>query len=154
MVSRANKEQRDNTTAATSPEAPTYGAPMGPPPVVSEEEQARRDRLRKKRLETKATPEEREKLIEEHEERAIEESEKLAQERKDKKTAAPKPSPYPRVGETTGKSPAEIIAERPGDVGTAIDVAEGVEPLEEEEFAVEAEPEPAPIRTREPPKRK
>lgn len=127
---------------------------MGPPPVVSEEEQAKRDARRKKRLETKATPEEREELIKEHEERAIEESEKLAQERKDKKTAAPKPSPYTRVGETTGKPPTQIIAERPGDVSRAIDEAEGVEPVEDEEVEPEVEPETVPVIRRKPPKLK
>lgn len=163
MVSRANKEQRDNTiaaasppkkAAATNPEAPAYGAPMGPPPVVSEQEKLKRDRERKAKLESKATPEERETLIEEHKERAIEESEKLAQERKDKKTAAPKLPPYTRVGETTGKSPTQIIAERPEDVGKAIDIAEGVEPLEEEEVEVEEPTETFSPRKIRPPKRK
>ncbi len=145
MASRANKEAR--------PEPPSYGAPMGPP-AVSSEEQRRRDRERREKLESKPTAEEREKLIEEHEERAIEESEKLAQERKDKKTAAPKPSPYTRIGETTGKPPTQIIAERPEDVGRAIDIAEGVEPLEVEEVEAE-EPKPrVPPRRIKPPKQK
>lgn len=140
MASRANKEAR--------PEAPSYGAPMGPP-VVSTEEKLRRERERQTKLETKPSAEERAERIAEDEERGIEET---ARRRRDRLTEAPKPKPYLRIGETTGKSPTQIIAERPEDVGRAIDIAEGVEPPRAEP-TVETEPT-IPIRERTPPKRK
>lgn len=139
MASRANKEARE------------YGAPMGPPPTPDPQ----REQKRKERLATKPSAEERARRIAEHEKAAREESEKLAQEQRDRKTAAPKGSAYTRVGETTGKPPTQIIAERPGDVSQAIDVAEGVEPLATDEPVTSVEAEPRiPIRDRNPPKRK
>jgi len=141
MASRANKEARD--------EAPSYGAPMGPP-VVTEEEKRRRERERQTKLETEPSAEERKRRIKRHEEAGKAET---AKQRRDKLAEAPKPEAYTRVGETTGKPPTQIIAERPEDVGRAIDIAEGVEP--EPRAAPPAETEPTiPIRKREPPKRK
>ena len=142
MASRANKEARE--------EVPSYGAPMGLP-VVSTEEKLRRERERQTKLETKPSAEERAERIAEDEERGIEET---AKRRRDRLTEAPKPKPYLRIGDTTGKPPTQIIAERPEDVGRAIDVAEGVEPPEPR-AAPSVETEPAtPIRERTPPKRK
>jgi hypothetical protein len=117
MASRQNKEARD---------VPSFGAPLGPPTPS-----AGREAQRKKKLETKPTDVERTRLIAEQEEGGIEESAKRRRERQNRRTEDPKPSPYTRVGETTGKPPTQILAERPEDVGTAIDVAEGVAPIEE-----------------------
>lgn len=142
MASRQNKEARV--------EVPSYGAPMGPP-VVSTEEKIRRERERQTRLETKPTAEEQTRRIAEDEERGIEET---AKKRRDRLTATPKPKPaYTRIGETTGKPPTQIIAERPEDIGRAVDIAEGVEPAPRAAPAVETEPV-MPIRERKPPKRK
>ncbi len=141
MASRQNKAARD--------EVPSFGAPMGPP-VVSTEEKIRRERERQTRLETKPSAEELTRRIAEDEERGIEET---AKKRRDRLTAAPKPEPsYERIGETTGKSPTQIIAERPEDVGRAIDIAEGIQPPR---VAPTVETEPTiPLRELNPPKRK
>lgn len=142
MASRANKEAR--------PEPPSYGAPMGPP-VVSSEEQRRRDRERQEKLETKPTAEERQDLIEEHEKRGRAET---VQKRRDKLTEAPKPAPeYETVRQPGGGTPAEILKERPQDVEEAIRRAEGAEPLTPE-LTVEEEEPAKPIRERKPPKLK
>lgn len=138
MASRANKEER---------QPPAFGAPMSTPaPSPS------RDSERKAKLETKATDEERRKLIEEHETRGRAENAGAAN---DTVTDAPKPKPYETVRQPGGGTPAEIIEERPSDVMDAIDRAEGVEPVRV------TEPPPAALRTdtprrprREPPKRK
>ncbi len=120
MASRQNKEAR---------EVPSYGAPLGPPTPSPD-----REAKRKKKLETKPTSEERTRLIEEQEEGGIEESAKRRRERQNRRTEDPRPSPYTRIGETTGKSPAEILGEREQDMEEAIRRAEGEEPT----------PEPAP----------
>jgi hypothetical protein len=139
MASRQNKEAR---------EVPSYGSPLDPPKPSAD-----RDAERKKKLETKPTAEERTRRIEEQEEGGIEESAKRRRERQNRRTEAPKPSPYTRVGETTGKSPVQILAEYPEDVDRAIDVAEGVAP---EEPVVVAAPTPKrrPLRELKEPKRK
>lgn len=134
MASRQNKEARE------------YGAPMGTPTPDPD-----RERRRREKLETKPTAEERRRRIQEHEEKAREESDTLATEQADRRTQAPKPAPYERVGETTGKSPAEILEERGMDVDEAIRRAEGEEPTSEP--APVAEPaRRRPIRERDRPK--
>jgi hypothetical protein len=136
MVSRANKEERKATS---------YGAPMSTPAPNPE-----RDRERQEKLERKAEADERARLIEEHEARGRKETARATE---DRRTEAPKPKPYERVGETTGKSPAQIIAERPADVMEAVDRAEGVKPTREPEPA-KTEPTTPRRPLREPPKQK
>jgi len=99
MASRQNKESRD---------APTYGAPMGPPPVDTE-----RERKRKEKLETRATPEKRRRLIEEHEEQGQEDTAKL---RRNRTTQAPKPTKPLTITDTEGKSTTEVIKDRKRDI--------------------------------------
>ena len=134
MASRQNKEARE------------YGAPMGTPTPDPD-----RERRRKEKLETKPTAEERRERIREHEEKAREESDALAQEQEDRRTQAPKPTPYERIGETTGKSPAQILEERDADMDAAIRRAEGEEPTPEPE-AVAAPTARRPVRDRDRPK--
>jgi hypothetical protein len=90
-----------------------------------------RDRRRREKLATKPTAEERQERIREHEEKGREESDTLAQEQVDRITQAPKPAPYERIGETTGKSPAQILIEHGQDVDEAISRGEGEEPTPE-----------------------
>lgn len=138
MASRQNKEARD---------VPSFGAPLGPPTPS-----AGREAQRKKKLATKPTDVERTRLIAEQEEGGIEESAKRRRERQNRTTESPKPGAYTRVGETTGKSPAQILSERPEDVGTAIDVAEGVAPIEEPAVVEAPVVERRPLRERNQPR--
>lgn len=138
MASRQNKEAR---------EVLSYGAPLGPPTPSPD-----REAQRKKKLETKPTDVERTKRIAEQEEGGIEESARRRRERQNRRTEDPKPSPYTRVGETTGKSPTQILAERPEDVGRAIDIAEGVEPAEEPVVVATPAVKRRPLRERDQPR--
>ncbi len=134
MASRQNKEARE------------YGAPLSTPTPDPD-----RERRRKEKLETKPTAEERRRRIQEHEEKAREESDALAQEQEDRRTQAPKGTPYERVGETTGKSPAQILEERGIDMDEAIRRAEGEEPTPET-APVAAPAKARPVRERDRPK--
>lgn len=116
MASRQNRESRD--------EIPTYGAPMGPP-KASGDAKERRARERREKLETKATPEERSKLIEEHEAQGRAET---VERRRDRRTAAPKPKPdSTTVTETEGKSTIEILRGRGRDIEDTMTELEGGE---------------------------
>jgi hypothetical protein len=138
MASRQNKEAR---------EGPSYGAPLDTPKPSPD-----REAERKRKLETEPTAEERRERIEEQEQGGIEESAKRRRERQNRRTEAPKPIPYTRVGETTGKTPAEILAERGEDVNRAIDVAEGVAPTEEPAVVAAPIAKRRPVRERDQPK--
>ena len=138
MASRQNKEAR---------EAPSYGAPMDPPKPSAD-----RDAERMRKLKTKPTAEERTKLIEEQEEGGIEETAKRRRERQNRRTEDPRPAPYTRIGETTGKSPAEILAERDEDMEEAIRRAEGEEPTPEPPVVTAPTTKRRPVRERDRPK--
>ncbi len=119
MASRQNREARDDV--------PTYGAPLGPP-KASDEASERRARERREKLETKATPEERRKLIEKHEAAGRAET---VERRRDRRTGAPKPKPGQQVTETEGKSTVEILEGRDRDIEETLTEMETGEPRPE-----------------------
>lgn len=143
MASRANKEERDDV--------PSYGAPIsGTPPVPDDE----RERRRREKLEKKPSPEERQRLIDEHVEGGKAESAK----RRDRRTGAPKPAPGAGVTDTEGKSTTELLEDRERDVEDTLHEMETGEPRPErktdaERRKEEREREEASKPTRQPPKR-